>query len=879
MTSAIRQFMSRVFPWFRRRWSDAALSDEIRAHLDLLADDFVRRGMTPEAARMAARREFGAVDQIKERYRDQRGLPLVESLVQDIRYTLRSLRRAPAFAAASLLTLAVGIGATTAIFSIVDAVVFRALPYRDASRLLVLFETAPKFGRIPIAGPHFDEWQTHTRSFESLAIVGGEPANLTGVGDAARLPLARVSPALFPMLGVRPQLGRVFVDGDDVAGRERMIVMTDALWRGRFGGDARIIGRVITLNDQPFEVVGVLPANFRFPTLDRLSAMPFFFERPQLWMPFVLRETERAENDFAAIGKLRPDATRAQALGELTAVQASIVRREPEWAGLGADAEPLREQITATSRAGLELLWAAVAAVLIVGCVNVANLLLARVTARDAEMAIRAALGAGRGRLVRQIIVETLVLAMLGGAAGVAFAYVAVPILVAVAPPAVPRLDEVHVDGRVLLFAFGISVVAGLATGLLPSRRIADVDVATAMARGSSTTSGRRQAIGSMLVSAEVAVSVVSIVAAGLLLQSLWSVLRVDPGFAAERVVTVDVAAPPARYSSRESRAALVDALDEQLARMPGVTAVGVANKMPLSGIGVNSIVVADDKPIPPQQRPLGDIRTVNPDYFRTLGVGIRQGRMFDIRDRTRHVAAISMEAARRVWPGEGALGKRFRITASQVEFEVIGIVNDVRGMSLDAGPTLTIYLPHWEGFLNNISVAVKTPLDAAAASTAVTSVVRSIDPNIALTAFRTMDDRVNESVSARRFDATLILAFAVASIVLVVLGIYGVVSYRVTQRTREVGVRMALGATPGTVARIVVADTLRSALAGLAAGVPLAVGVGALMRSFLFGVRPLDIPTLTVTSVVVTLAAAAAAYVPARRASRVDPVVALKNL
>jgi len=875
----LRTFGARILGSISKRRRDERLDDEIRAHLEQLAAEHTRRGLSRAEAYAAARRDFGGVDQIKETYRDQRGLPIVDSLVQDVRYTLRSLRRAPGFTTASLLILALGIGATTAIFSILDAVVFRALPYRDASRLVALFETAPKFGRIPIAGLHFDEWKTHARSFESLAIVGGEPAILTGVGDPARVPLGRVSPGLFPMLGVRPRLGRLFVDGDDVAGRERVIVMTDALWRGRFGADGRIVGRVITLNDQPFEVVGVLPANFRFPTIDRLSAMPYFFERPQLWMPFVLREGERTENDFAAIGRLRPDATRAQALAELATVQAAIVRREPEWTGLGADAEPLREQITSTSRAGLELLWAAVAAVLIIGCVNVANLLLARVTARDREMAIRAALGAGGRRLIRQIVVETLVLALLGGAAGVALAFLAVPLLVAVAPAGVPRLDEVHVDSRVLLFAFSISTVAGLVTGLVPSRRIAGIDISAAMQRDSPTPAFRRQALGSILVSGQVAISVASIVAAGLLLQSLRSVLSVDRGFAAARLVTVDLAAPPGRYGSRDMRAALVDSLDAQLARIPGVTAVGVANKMPLSGIGVNSIVVANDKPMPPQQRPLGDIRTVSPDYFRALGVNLRQGRTFDDRDRTRHVVAISMEAARRVWPGENALGKRFHLTASEFEYEVIGIVNDVRGVSLDAAPTLTIYLPHWDGFLNNLSVAIKTSLDTGAASTAMTSVVRRIDPNIALTAFSTMDDRVNESVSERRFDATLMLVFAAASIVLVMLGIYGVVSYRVVQRTREVGVRIALGAEPGAVVRMVVVDVLRWALGGLAAGLPLALGVGVLLRSFLFGVRSVDIPTLTVASTVLMLAAATAAYAPARRVSRVDPIKALKNL
>ncbi|HVZ24229.1 MAG TPA: ABC transporter permease [Vicinamibacterales bacterium] len=865
----------------RQRRDEQMLADEIIAHLDLLADEYRDRGLPDEEARAAARREFGGIDLAKERVRDQRGFMWLDALRQDVHYIARTLRRNPAFAVVAIATLALAIGANTAIFSVVDAVILRPLAYHDADRLVIIHEVFPHFGRSPVSANSFDEWRRSARSFERMAIIGGQPVVLTGSGEPERLQAARVSPDLFPMLGIHAKQGRMFVAGDNISGRDRVVLLGDDLWHRRFGGDPAIVGKRLLLNDQPYEVVGVLPASFHFPKLDQLFAIPMPGDRPQLWIPFVAVGDERAENDFACIARLRPNVSRLSALAEMNALQVALAARAPEKIDLAAAVEPLQEQITDHSRMALELLWVSVAIVLLIACVNITNILLSRVLTRRRELAIRAAVGASRGRLVRQMLVESLVLSMLAGAVGVLIAYAAVPMILAVAPVDVPRIEEAHIDASVLLFAVAVSATTGVLVGLLPAWRLGFGHLQPAIqleARTPITGVGGKR-MRAVLVTAEVALSTVCLVVAGLLLHSFVSVLQLDRGFDVQRIVTVDVSLSATRYSNRDTRAAFVRSALERVRAIPGVETAAFVNRLPLNGVSANSLLAAEGKLLPTPERPLADIRTVDAEYFHTLKIPLIAGRIFDDSDRHRSVALVSAAMAHRAWPGENALGKQFRLGADPDRLvEVIGVTGDVRTMTLEAAPSLAVYVPYWQGFINSVSFAIGTAAEPTAMSAALRTAVHQVDPEAPISAFRTMDHIVADAIAPRRFEMNLVLLFGTVAVGLAALGIYGVIWQNVVQRTSEIGVRLALGATRGAVVVMLLGDALRMVGGGLVIGVPLAAAAGFSLRALLFGVSPMDLPTFVAATALLIVVATAAAGMPAWRASRVNPVVALRH-
>ncbi len=805
----------------------------------------------------------------------------------DLRFAFRMLRKNLGFSTIAIATLALGIGANTAVFSVVDNVILRPLAYRHADRLFVIHEVVPKFSHlaplIPVNATHFREWRKSMQSFDQLALIGGVTLNLTGSGEPERIPAARVSPSLFPMLGVQAQLGRTFLEAEDQPGRDRVVLLNDELWRRRFAADPGVVSRKIMLDGQAYEIVGVLPASFHFPKLNQLFAMTVAEERPQLWKPFGLRDDELqplGDFDFSCIAQLKPGVSPTQALSELNVVQARIANQFPEKVELRAALVPLQDQITGRSRTGLELMLAAVAAVLLIGCVNIANLLLARATGRRREIAIRSALGAGRGRLVRQALAESLLLSGIGGVLGMAFAYATIPLILARAPVDLPRMDEVHPDARLLLFTVLISALAGVLFGILPAWRFARTDPQEAMRSGSrGNTAGRRSGgLRSLLVGLEVGLSAMCLIAGGLLLHSFVKLLHVDRGFEAERVVTVTLNLPGSRYPNLEKRAAFVQSLLERVQSLPGVAAAGISNMLPLGGEGNNNMLSAEGTNEPMVDRPIADIRQVNPEYFRTMGIPLRAGRIFSEADRDRKIALVSALAAARLWPGVDAIGKRFRQGGDDSPLlEVVGVVGDVRGASLNHAPSLTIYMPYWQRFFGQASLAVKTAMDPPGASSAIRGAIRQIDPELPIPAFRTMEDIVAESVAQRRFQMNLILLFAVAALLLASLGIYGVVSYSVAQRTNEMGVRMALGARPAAICHMVLRQNLLPVAIGLGAGVIASMALGRLLGSLLFGVSTGDPITILGVVGLLSAVAAAATLIPARRATHVDPVTALR--
>jgi predicted permease len=868
---------------FRRRRDDGALDEEVRTHLDFLAEDFVRRGMTEHDARAAARREFGGVDQMKERYRDQRGLPWLDELARDVRYGLRQLRRNPGFAAVAVATLAFGIAATTAMFSVVNAVILQPLAYRDAGRLMAVHTLAGTFGRIPVNDAHFDEWRRSARTLEAAALLAPGGANLTGNGEPRRLSIAQVSSRLFTTIGVQPQLGRTFADEEEAVGHDRVIILSDEFWRTRFGSDRNVIGRTMALDGVPHEVVGVLPPAFHFPSVSALFSIPIAAEAADVWKPLALSANSPLHGfNFACIVRLQAGVSIEQATEELNALQArSDISAPPGQRGLfRVSMTPLQEQVTGRVRLGLQLLLAAVGAVLLIACVNVTTLLLARSSARGRELAIRGAIGASRGRLTRQMFTESLILVALGAAAGVALAGVLLTVLHRVAPADLPRLDEIHLNVRVLAAGLAISTVTALLVGILPALRFAGVDFNRAM-RATTHSDPRGQRIRSLLVSAEIAMSLACLIASGLVFRSFVNVIHVDKGFETARVLTLDLNLPASRYRPPAALQAFQRAALDRLAAIPGVVSVGLSNKQLLSGEGINLRVRLDSWNLSVADLPLANIRAVNADYFRALGIAIRSGRVFDDTDRSRPVAVISAQTAERLWPGEPAIGQTFRRGGGPGVplVEVVGVARDVRGSTLEKTPMFTVYVPYWQFALGALqpSFTLKTAADPVAVASDVRAAIRALDPELPMPSLRTLDEVVGDSVAGRRFQTLLLTLFGAASLLLATLGVYGVIAFAVGQRTSEIGIRIALGASRWSVERRVIGDALKLVAGGLIVSVPLTLASAASLRAALFGIGPQDPITIAGACLALTIAAVVAALGPALRASRVDPMVALR--
>jgi predicted permease len=808
----------------------------------------------------------------------------VEALWNDLRYSLRNLARDRGFAIVALLTLALGIGANTAIFSIVNSVILRPLAYRDPDRLFTIHEVIPKvsnlYPELPVNPLHFLEWRKRCTSFEQVAELGTYAPNLTGLGQPEQLGGARVSANFLSMLGIEPQLGRGFLEEEDRPGRGDVVILTDSLWRRRFGADPSIVGKKITLEGLPRVVVGVLPAAFHFPSGSQLDKLITLSEKTEIFRPLALdlkdREMEGNFN-YLAIGLLRKGVSRERALAELNVVQADIAKAFKDKTELKAAVSPLQDHMVGPVRRGLLVLLGAVGAVLLIVCVNLANLSLVRGAARTRESAIRTALGAGRAQLLRQPLIESLLLAVIGGALGVLLAFWTTNLLIKNAPVDLPRMDEVRIDGYALAFALAISTVTGLLFGILPALRMTRIAPQEVLKTGgrSATEGIRGTRLRGLLVSAEVALSAVLLIVAGLLISSFLRLMNVDKGFPVERLLAVDLNTAGARYEKDGSRPEFYRRILAGVQALPGVRSAGITNWMPLRGETWVDIIWLPGDTRPMFERLAANDRFVNPDYFKTVGIAFRSGRPFAETDRGKDVVIVAQRTADQLWPGQNPVGKRLYRGDEKLR-EVIGVVGDVR-TTLQQGPVVTVYFPYWQESVSEAALIVRTAMDPRSVAAAVRAEIWKVDPEIPVQKMKTMEEVISEAAAPRRFQMLLVLLFAASALLLASLGIYGVVSYTVAQRTNEIGIRVALGAQTAAVYRMVLRQGLMPVVLGLVAGVAGALALGRLLTSLLFEVSPAD--PLTIGAVMVALAAVAAfaCTVPALRATRVDPMSALR--
>jgi putative ABC transport system permease protein len=810
----------------------------------------------------------------------------MDTFLQDLRFAARVLLKSPGFAAVAILTLGLGIGGSTAIFSAVDAVLLRPLPFAEPARLVAIWTSEPKRGARKGSNsfPDFEDYRKETDSFEDLAAFRNMGYTLVQDGRAERIEGGRVSASFFPILRVSVALGRTFTTEEDRPGAARTALLAHGLWQRRFGGSPDVLGQSLLLDGQPYTVIGVLPASFHF---------PMDLEDAELYTTMGLEDEEsrqgRGMHYLRTIGRLKAGASVESAGADLAALSARLETSYPDSnQGRLAVARPLHEEIVGDVRVALFFLLGAVGLVLLLACANVANLLLARASARERELAIRGATGASRARLLRQLLTESVLLAVVGGALGVFLAFWGVDVFLALAPADLPRLAEVGVDSRVLLFATLVSLATGLVFGTVPAWRAARVDLVRGLAEGGSAGSspaGRR--LRSALVVAEVALSLVLLVGAGLLLRSLFAVLTVDPGFEKDGVVSLAISLPETQYDTGEKRAAFYRTLLERTGGLPGVTAVGAGMPLPMSGSQWVTTVRPEGRPEPPpSQRLHGDYKAVSPGYFSALGIRLIRGRLFaerDARDAPR-VILISDAFARRYYADEDPLGKRLRFGVSiddddeDALWEIVGVVGDVAHLGLDREPRPSFYVPAWQHPWSFLSLVVRTPTSPAALSAAVRQEVRALDSDLPVYRVRTLAEMVSATVAQRRFNALLIAAFAAIGLVLASVGIYGVLSISVTQKTREIGIRMALGADRGLVLKMIVGQALALAGTGVALGLLVALVVGQTVTTLLFRISATDPPTYSLVPAVLLLAALLASLIPARRALAVAPYIALRH-
>jgi predicted permease len=880
---------------FLRRGMYGDLTDEIRAHLDEKVEELVANGVPREEALHAARREFGNVLLIEERGREVWRWTRVENFLTDARYALRGLRKSPGFTVVAILTLALGIGANTAIFSMVNGILLRALPYQQPRQLYEIYETirfgSQVYSSEPVNGGNFLAWQRECRSFAGIALLMPVNGNLDLGSGAVQVHGAEATAGLLPTLGVQPALGRNFLPEEDQTGHDKVVILTHTFWRTYFHSDPAILGMTIRLNGYPFVVVGVLPPDFYIPKGEQLYATPEAGLQASIdyFTPLSLGPRQRmpglAMHNYAAIARLRAGVSREQALADIDAVQARILRQITQAAGttLSAELVPLKTAVTGSAATGLWALLAGAAAVLLIVCVNLAGLLLTRSLGRQHEMAVRVALGASGWNLLRQFLAEGLILALAGGGLGLLLAHYGLQALVRSAPVNIPRVESISIDARVLLFTAGISLLAGLLFSVLPALRLSRTPPGEALKSASRAASGARKTmrLRNALAISEIALCGVLLATAFLLAESLGRVLQANAWLAAERVVTLQMILPPSQFPNPAQRHAFFGRLIRKAESLPGVDAAGTVSALPLQGEMWTDGVEFQEAPQPAGSVPNANFRFASPGYFRAVGLPLIRGRYFAPSDEGRPVVMLSESVARKVLPGRNPIGMHLRWSSPETNkpllCEVTGVVGDARTLA-DQSPPLMVYLPDWIWSRLEASLVVRSAADPHTTAGEMREIVRSLDPQIAIPQEETMSELVGRAVAPRRFVAFLGVLFAVFAAFLAMLGLYGVISLSVAQRAQELGIRIALGAQPGNLLRLVLGQGTRLALLGVAIGIGGGLGTARLLKSLLYGVEPTDPVTFLTVAVLLTGVALLACYVPARRAAKVDPITALRN-
>jgi predicted permease len=821
------------------------------------------------------------------------------TVLQDLRYAARGFLCAPGFTIAALLSIAIGVGANTAIFSVVSALLLRPLPYQGADRLTILWNRSPGLGIAEdwfSTAQYFDIRNGHT-GFESVAIAIGGNFNLTGDGEPERVGTIRVSSNLLPMLGVRPIVGQLFDPQDDAPGRTGRALLGYGTWMRRYGGNTGVIGKLLTLNGQPYEVIGVLPPAFDLPreVLPTLGGA----EHAEIMVPLPLGpDAARVRNgeDYNILGKLKPGVTVEAAQREMDAITARLRSEHPDFyppnGGLTFSIVPLQDYVVGGVRPALFVLIGAVAFVLLIACANVANLLLSRALARQREIAVRTAIGASAGRIVRQLLTESVLLAVMGGLVGLLFSYWTLEGIRVLGSKSVPRLHEITIDGGVLLFTLAISILAGAIFGLAPAVRLSRVDLQENLkesSRGASAGSavwGRGQNVRRLLVVAELALSVMLLIGAGLLIRSFAHVQQVPPGFNSANVLTLELTMTGRKYADAAKVLETYKLLWEKLKTLPGVAAVGGVSALPLSNMMAwGPITVEGRVPAAGEKFINVDIRVVGGDYFAAMEIPLRSGRLFNEHDtrETYRAVIVDEHMAAQLWPGADPIGKRIRTGGFDVKADtpwmtVVGVVGRVKQDALDADSRMAIYHAHTQRPGRAMNVVVRSGSDPAALTSAVRNQIREIDPDLPLYNVRTMEQRVDDSLARRRFSMLLLTLFACLALGLAAIGIYGVIAFLVSQSTREVGIRMALGATPREILMLIVRQGLVVTVIGVVAGLAGAFVLTRFMNTLLFGVHATDPLTFVAIAAALAMVAVLASYVPARRAARVDPMVSLRS-
>ncbi|MFL6196587.1 MAG: ABC transporter permease [Thermoanaerobaculia bacterium] len=820
----------------------------------------------------------------------------METFLQDLRFAGRTLLKRPAFTVIAVLTLALGIGANTAIFSVVDSVLLAPLPFQNQERLTMIWASNPELAaqvgfpdKLPVSPAMFYDWK-EARSFEKMAMVRADRLSLTGEGEPELLAGAGVSGDFFQVLGTPALAGRTLLPADDEGSKAASVVISHALWQRRFSGDRGVLGKVIRLDGNPVAVVGVMPAAFTFPKGGELPRGFGFAARPDFWIPMALppeRRQHRGNHSQVAIGLLKPGTSIPTAQAELDAIGDRLEKTFPETdAGWRPRVEPLPDQLVGDVKPALLILLAAVGLVLLIACVNVANLLLAQAAARQKEIAVRTALGAGRGRMVRQLLTESALLALVGGAFGLLLAYWGLRLFTLWIPDDMPVAHGLSLDPRILLFTLAVTLLTGALAGLAPAFQMTRPDLAESLREGTRAGSGssRSGRTRSALVIFETAVAVLLVVGAGLLIRSFTRLTAVDPGFKPKGVLAFQVSLPDTKYPEDAQQAAYTEALLEKLRSLPGVTEAGMVSNLPMSGEEEIESLVLEGRPKPkPSEIPLCDFRQAAPGYFGALGIRRVSGRLIDGRDTAKAppVAVIDETMARTYWPGEDPLGKRFHLglyeDKTQPWISVVGVVGNVRNSGLHVDPRAQVYLPQAQRPSADQSFVVRTRRDPEGLIPDARSAVFAVDRDQPIARILPMEKIVDESLAGRRFNMVLLGVFAALAMVLAAVGIYGITSYSVAQRTREMGLRMALGAQPGEVLRLVLREAGALALIGLAAGLALAFAATRVMASLLFNTGATDPTTFASVSLALALVSLFAAWVPGRRATRVDPMVAMR--
>jgi putative ABC transport system permease protein len=814
----------------------------------------------------------------------------MQSVLQDLRYGARMLMKKPGFTLIAVITLSLGIGANTAIFSVVNTVLLRPLPFNDPDRLVMVWERRASSGdaNVPISGHEFMAWREQSRAFERMALIRGDGFTLTGDGEPEAINAERVSAEFFSVLGVTPVLGRDFAPSEDQAGRNNIVVLNQKLWQRRFGSNPEVLGKTITLSDRPFTVVGVMPAVYP--------------KSPDLWLPIDLAdEAQRVgRHGSLVIGRLKPGVGVEQAQAEMSQVAQRLEQQYPNSnVGHGAFVIPLHEQIVGKVRRALWVLFGAVGFVLLIACANVANLLLARAAGRQKEIAIRSALGAGRGRLIRQLLTESLLLAGLGGGAGLLLALWITDLFAKIKAVDIPRLEQVNIDGRVLAVTIGFALLTGVITGLAPAWRSSRPDVSQWLNDGSRTSAGLgRRRTGSLLVVLEVALALVLLIGGGLMLKSFLRLINVDPGFDPHNVLTIDIGLPGPRYREPRRQMMFYEQLIEGIKSLPGVEAVGATSETPLTPGDYWVPFHIEGRPAPPPGQELNAAaRSVSSDYFRAMKIPLRKGRFFSDADerialpvirwfeqqplpprfnepQPAPVIIINETMARTFWPNEDPIGKRIRIIASPW-LTVVGVVGDIRH-GLTAKPNPEMFMSHLQEPSGSLAVVARTSGDPLSLAAAVREQVKALDKDQPLT-ITTMERLFSDSVAGQRFNALLLGVFGALALGLAMVGVFGVINYSVAQRTHEIGVRIALGAQTRDIFKLVVGQGMTLALAGVGVGLAGAFALTRFITKLLYEVSPTDLATFTVVALLLAGVALVACWIPARRAAKVDPMVALR--